>query len=71
MAKLDRLTSKKDNLFLVVCAFRDVNANAIIDLPQNTIVLNRDMLIESLLTSLAHPQFILPLKEVKHGRRFI
>lgn len=61
---LDGLTIKKENVFVVICAFRDVHANAITDLPQNTIVLNRDVLKTLYTPSLAaRPQFILPLKE--------
>jgi hypothetical protein len=63
---LDGLALKQENLFLVVCAFRDVNANAITDLPQNTIVLNRDALKKLYTPSLAaRPQFILPLKKAQ------
>jgi hypothetical protein len=63
--QLDGLTIKEENLFLIVCAFRDVNNNVITDLPQNTVVLNRDMLKALYTPSLAaRPQFILPLQ---HG----
>ena len=60
---MDGLTLKEDNLFLIVCAFRHVNDNAITELPANTIVLNRDMLKALYTPSLAsRPQFILPLQ---------
>jgi len=62
--QLDGHTVKEENLFLVVCAFRDVNNNVSAHLPQNTIVLDRDMLKTLYTPSLAaRPQFILPLKE--------
>jgi hypothetical protein len=66
-ATLDGFTLKEDNLFLVVCAFRNVRKNALDDkeLPPNTIVLDRDRLKALYTPSLAsRPQFMLPLK---HG----
>eukprot|EP00026_Physarum_polycephalum_P013206 Phypoly_transcript_13585.p1 GENE.Phypoly_transcript_13585~~Phypoly_transcript_13585.p1 ORF type:complete len:237 (+),score=19.20 Phypoly_transcript_13585:123-833(+) len=66
-AQLDGFTLKEDNLFLVVCAFRNVRKDALTDkeLPKNTIILNRDRLKALYTPSLAsRPQFMLPLK---HG----
>ncbi len=53
-------TIKEENLYLVICAFREMNNNVCEDIPSNTIVLDRVQLEALYTPSLAtHPQFIL------------
>ncbi len=62
--ELGGLTVKEENLFLVICAFRQVDKKVMKESPANTIVLDRDMLKSLYSPSLAsRPQFILPLQE--------
>jgi len=59
---LGGLTVTEENLFLVICAFRYVTKNAKTNLPKNTLVLDRDMLVSLYSPSLAsRPQFLVPL----------
>jgi hypothetical protein len=59
-ANFNGFTVKEENVYLVICAFRETNDNVREGIPANTIVLDRAQLEALYTPSLAtRPQFIL------------